>query len=153
MKKFLIFSLLVPVVFLSACSQKTIDNNISAEQSSLASTENVVIAITTATTTAGLPNPASANCAKQDGEIKIVTRDDGGQYGICFFEDNRQCEEWAMLRGDCPVGGLKITGYDNGPQIYCAVTGGEVDINKNTCTIKEQVCGLDDYFNGSCPRS
>ena len=38
-------------------------------------------------------------------------RRDGGQYGICFFDDNRQCEEWALLRGDCPVGGLKVTGY------------------------------------------
>lgn len=153
MKKILILSLLIPVVFLSACSQKTTEKNTSTELSASTSTENVIIATTTATTTVGLPNPASANCTQQGGEIKIVTRDDGGQYGICFFEDNRQCEEWAMLRGDCPVGGLKITGYDNGQQIYCAVTGGEVDINKNTCTIKEQVCGLDDYFNGSCPRS
>jgi putative hemolysin len=32
-----------------------------------------------------------------------------GQYGVCFFEDNRQCEEWALLRGDCPVGGKKVT--------------------------------------------
>jgi putative hemolysin len=153
MKKFLILSLLIPVVFLSACSQKAAEKNTVAGSSVSTSTEGTIIATTTATTTAGLPNPASANCTKQGGEIKIVTRNDGGQYGICFFENNLQCEEWAMLRGDCPVGGLKITDYDNGQQIYCAITGGEVNISKNTCTIKGQVCSLDDYFNGSCPRS
>ena len=54
-------------------------------------------------------NPASENCVKQGGTVSIQTRGDGGQYGVCMFEDNKQCEEWAMLRGDCPVGGIKVT--------------------------------------------
>ena len=44
-----------------------------------------------------------------------------GQYGVCMFEDNRQCEEWALMHGDCPVGGLKITGYENEAEVYCAI--------------------------------
>ena len=58
-----------------------------------------------------IANPASENCAKQGGTLVIQKRGDGGEYGVCMFEDNRQCEEWAMLRGECPVGGIKITGY------------------------------------------
>jgi len=66
-----------------------------------------------APTKQGLANPASVNCTQGGGTLDIRTRPDGGQYGVCVFEDNRQCEEWALLRGDCPAGGLKITGYEN----------------------------------------
>src|SRR5512139_1273126 len=55
-------------------------------------------------TSAQLANPASENCIKQGGTVQIQTRGDGGQFGICLFEDNMQCEEWALLRGECPVG-------------------------------------------------
>ncbi|MDQ7840937.1 MAG: DUF333 domain-containing protein [bacterium] len=58
-----------------------------------------------------IANPASDNCAKQGGTPAIKKRGDGGEYGVWMFADNRQCEEWAMLRGECPVGGIKITGY------------------------------------------
>lgn len=77
------------------------------------------------TTTVGLANPASTNCVDKGGRLEIKTKADGSQYGICYFEDNRQCEEWALLRGECPVGGVKITGYDNEDQSYCAITGGQ----------------------------
>ena len=58
-----------------------------------------------------LANPASENCIAQGGRLVIETASDGGQYGMCLFEDNHQCEEWALLRGTCPVGGIKVTGY------------------------------------------
>jgi putative hemolysin len=44
-----------------------------------------------------LPNPASVDCVKKGGKVVIEKRGDGGEYGICLFEGNRQCEEWAML--------------------------------------------------------
>jgi len=106
---------------------------------------------TTNTDNVGLANPASVNCADKGGQLQIVKRGDGGEYGICYFEDNRQCEEWALMRGDCPVGGLKITGYDNQQQIFCAITGGIVDMAKNTCTIKNNACDLKQYFDDTCP--
>ena len=57
--------------------------------------------------TAGrIANPASVNCIKHGGTLSIRERGDGGEYGVCMFTDNRQCEEWAMFRGKCPVGGL-----------------------------------------------
>ena len=60
---------------------------------------------------AAVANPASANCVSKGGKLIIDRRGDGGDYGVCLFEDNRQCEEWALFRGECPVGGIKVTGY------------------------------------------
>ena len=108
---------------------------------------------------AQLPNPASENCIAQGGTLSIETRGDGGQYGVCLFEDNRQCEEWALLRGDCPVGGLKVTGYVTPAAIYCAITGGEYAVTgesntgdeEGTCTFPDgTVCDVWEYYNGQC---
>jgi hypothetical protein len=110
-------------------------------------------------TAAAIANPASENCIQQGGTLEIQTRGDGGQYGVCFFEDNRQCEEWALLRGDCPLGGLKVTGYITPAAQYCAITGGTYAITGNsgqddeqgTCTFKNgAVCDALDYYNGVC---
>jgi Tol biopolymer transport system component/putative hemolysin len=106
-----------------------------------------------------LANPASENCIEQGGTVSIQTRSDGGQYGICLFEDNRQCEEWALLRGDCPVGGLKVTGYVTPAAVYCAITGGEYAITGNsgaeneqgTCTFNDgSQCDAWEYYDGKC---
>jgi uncharacterized protein len=48
----------------------------------------------------GLANPASINCVKQGGKLQIVDTS-AGQVGICRFPNDKQCEEWAMLRGEC----------------------------------------------------
>ena len=80
-----------------------------------------------------IANPASQNCIDKGGELELKQDSNGGAYGVCFFEDNRQCEEWALMRGDCPDGGVKITGYDNEGQIFCAISGGEVDMQDFTC--------------------
>jgi putative hemolysin len=58
----------------------------------------------------GIANPASVNCINKGGTLSIQKRGDGGEYGICTFEDNWQCEEWALFRGECPAGGKKVTG-------------------------------------------
>jgi len=107
----------------------------------------------------GIANPASENCVKQGGTLSIQKIGSGGEYGICIFEDNRQCEEWALFRGDCPVGGIKITGYITQAAVYCAITGGEYTITgegnteneQGTCTFKnEKTCDVWEYFNGTC---
>ncbi len=109
--------------------------------------------------TGQIANPASENCVKQGGTLSIQTRGDGGEYGICLFEDNRQCEEWAMLRGECPVGGIKVTGYVTSAAQYCAITGGTYTVTGNsnspnetgTCTFKNgQTCDAAAYYNGTC---
>jgi putative hemolysin len=108
---------------------------------------------------AGMANPASVNCTKQGGTLSMETRGDEGQYGVCYFEDNRQCEEWALLRGDCPVGGVKVTGYVTPAGRYCAITGGaykatgtsSAGTEQGTCTFKNgKTCDAWDYYNGKC---
>jgi putative hemolysin len=111
-----------------------------------------------------IANPASQNCIDQGGALTIETRGDGGEYGSCTFEDNRQCEEWALFHGDCPVGGIKVTGYATPAARYCAITGGEYQADEaaaatanqeqGTCTFPSgQICEVWEYYNGTCSRT
>jgi putative hemolysin len=87
---------------------------------------------------AGLTNPASANCIAEGGELRIETAGHG-QYGVCLFEDNRQCEEWALLRRGCPSGGIRVTGYVTPQARYCAIRGGDYVVTREgTATTTEQ---------------
>jgi putative hemolysin len=113
-----------------------------------------------ADSTAKLANPASENCIARGGEVRIETAGSGGQYGVCLFEDNRQCEEWALLRGTCPVGGIKVTGYITPQARYCAIRGGVNAITsqqtgttpeEGTCTLPgEPACDALALYEGSC---
>ncbi|MFA7166579.1 MAG: DUF333 domain-containing protein [Desulfoplanes sp.] len=98
--------------------------------------------------TVQLANPASQNCIKRGGHLKIQKTSGGGEYGVCYFEDNRQCEEWALFRGTCPEGGVKVTGYDSEAQIFCAISGGMVDMHEDTCTIDGQTYNTEKYYHG-----
>jgi putative hemolysin len=53
---------------------------------------------------ASLPNPASVFCEEQGGKTEIRTDAEGGQYGVCIFEDGSKCEEWTFYRGECKPG-------------------------------------------------
>jgi putative hemolysin len=149
MKKLLFLSLAFSFIFLAACTTKT-EEKVSPATPESGKVENGQSESPAANV--GMANPASVNCDKQGGKLKIVTKADGGQYGICYFMDNRQCEEWALLRGACPVGGLKVTGYENEQQVYCAITGGEVNVQKKICLSNSQECGLEEYYSGDCPK-
>ena len=111
------------------------------------------------TSSGQLANPASENCVAVGGKWSIENRVGGGQFGVCYFEDNRQCEEWALLRGDCPVGGVKVTGYVTQAGRYCAIRGGTYAVTgsnsasdeQGTCTLKDGTqCDAWDYYNGKC---
>jgi putative hemolysin len=106
-----------------------------------------------------LANPASQNCVARGGALKIERRADGGQFGVCVFTDNYQCEEWAMFRGECPVGGLRVTGYITPAARYCAITGGRYTVVAKSGAADEQgACALPDgkacdagaYYAGTC---
>lgn len=103
--------------------------------------------------TAKIANPASTNCVAVGGTLKVETLENGGQYGLCYFDDNRACEEWALFHGDCPVGGRKTTGFDTVDQKFCAWRGGETTANINSvCTFKDGTkCPTIDYYKGTCP--
>lgn len=103
--------------------------------------------------TTGLANPASENCVAKGGTLSIQTNGNGGQYGLCTFEDNMACEEWALYRGNCPVGGVKTTGYDNIDQMYCAWVGGStLAVPNSQCTLPDGTsCSTATlYNNGTC---
>lgn len=101
----------------------------------------------------GLANPASQNCLDLGGQLSM-RKNENGEYGVCLFEDNRQCEEWALFRGECPVGGIKITGYDSDAEIYCAITGGQVEAggtSRPMCRRSDGLyCPAEDNLNGRC---
>jgi putative hemolysin len=102
----------------------------------------------------GMANPASQNCIQKGGTLGIK-QNKKGEYGICYFEDNRQCEEWALFRGQCPVGGKKITGYDNDAEIYCAITGGTVECVGTETPMCKRIdgtyCNAQANLDGDCP--
>jgi TolB protein len=106
-----------------------------------------------------MANPASQNCIDQGGTLAFEQRADLGEIGVCYFEDNRQCEEWALFYGDCPAGGVKVTGYATEAGRFCAITGGTyaatsesgADPEQGTCTFANGVvCVAWDYYNGVC---
>lgn len=101
----------------------------------------------------GIANPASTNCLIKGGTLEIK-ENGAGQYGLCYFEDNKACEEWALMREECPEGGMKITGYDTEEQRYCAWLGGHTTTNEGAvCTFDDDsTCALDKLFNGECKR-
>ena len=109
----------------------------------------------------GLANPASQNCVDKGGKLTLEKNRKGGQFGVCTFPDNLQCEEWAMMRGDCPAGGIKVTGFVTSAARYCAITGGAYKVTSGSNTAKEQgtctfksgrTCRATAYFDGTCTR-
>ena len=63
------------------------------------------------------------------------------------------------MRGECPVGGVKVTGYVTPAAQYCAITGGTYAVTGNSgeddeqgdCTFKDGgQCDAWDYYNGKC---
>lgn len=52
----------------------------------------------------GMANPASVYCEDQGGRLEIRTSKDGGQYGMCLFDDGSECDEWAFYQEKCSPG-------------------------------------------------
>ena len=108
-----------------------------------------------------LPAYANLRTARRTARAATYTeqRGDGGEYSVCLFEDNRQCEEWAVARGQCPVGGVKVSGYNTSAARYCAITGGQYTPTGNEGAPDEQApapsmsaqCDVWAYYNGQCP--
>jgi membrane-bound inhibitor of C-type lysozyme/putative hemolysin len=80
---------------------------------------------------------------------------------VCTFPDNLQCEEWAMMRGDCRNGGVKVTGLVTPAARYCAISGGTYKVTSGSNTANEQgtcsfkggkTCRANACFDGACTR-
>jgi putative hemolysin len=48
-------------------------------------------------------DPASLHCADLGGKPVLRKRSDDSPYGVCEFPDGHECEEQALLRGECPA--------------------------------------------------
>ena len=74
----------------------------------------------------GMANPASVNCEDQGGTLEI-RQDVGGEVGYCLFADGSECEEWALMRGECAPGqsNASAAGAETftDPFAYCAAVG------------------------------
>jgi putative hemolysin len=147
----------VSLVFLSILAYNVVYNSLPA----IYNTGGVVVDKPASNTSpiattpnAGVANPASANCLNNGGRLVIAKMGNGGEYGLCYFDDNRACEEWAMYRGECPVGGRKTTGYDTIDQSFCAWSGGDtLAVPNSICTFKDgKTCPTVDFYNGVCSR-
>lgn len=54
-----------------------------------------------------LANPAAVFCKEMGYRYEIRQDPKGNQYGVCIFDDNTECEEWAFYRKECGVSYLK----------------------------------------------
>jgi putative hemolysin len=99
----------------------------------------------------GLPNPASQYCIEKGGKLEMRKDAKGGIHGICIFPGNLQCEEWAMFRGECPLGGIDVKGFSTPGAVTCAVKGGKVLENETKCQLPSgKICQTEDLYQGTC---
>jgi uncharacterized protein len=106
------------------------------------------------------PNPASLNCKKAGGILTIEKRSDGGEYGVCNFKNGLKCEEWAMLVGYCPPGGVDVSELPTDAARYCVLHGGRYHPQpwgsgkSEMCELPGQVlCSVDDFYSGRCGKT
>ena len=116
--------------------------------------------------TIDIANPASAYCEEQGFKVDIRTAQDGSQYGVCMFEDDSECEEWAYYHDECKPGDMEVAqapiatpaGIANPASNYCAEKGGISEIRTaqdgsqyGVCTFPGgKECEEWDLFNGKC---
>ena len=103
--------------------------------------------------TIAMANPASEYCVQAGGVLDIREKPDSSQYGVCIFPNKKECEEWALFRGECPEDGIDVSSYRTVLESYCAITGGEVDEEEGECIFSEEnVCDLEAYYSGECKK-
>ena len=67
------------------------------------------------------------HCEAQGG-TRTLERGPFGEIGVCVFEGNRQCEEWALRLGACLRGGIPVGRYATTSERHCAIRGGQMTI-------------------------
>lgn len=118
----------------------------------------VMLSFTATAQTARIANPASVNCEKQGGVLSIEKRGDGGEYGLCRFGERKACEEWALMRLECPAGGVDLTPYATPAARYCVAVGGvlsllpgQTDERQGDCHLPEsKTCPVAKLYDGGC---
>lgn len=95
---------------------------------------------------------AYAKCVDNGGFVTTARRGTWGYYQVCNFEDDMNCELYALYEGQCPVGGVKTIGYSTTAQVFCALRGGQPMGNENgQCKMPDgQICATDAVYQGNC---
>ncbi|MGQ3073916.1 MAG: putative hemolysin [Ferrovibrionaceae bacterium] len=110
---------------------------------------------------ATMANPAAMNCARLGGTSERLVRGTLGEVGICRFKNGRACEEWALMRGECPESGVDEKPYATVEGRFCVLRGGilsleagQTDERRGTCFLPEsRNCPVEAYWLGQCPRN
>lgn len=97
-----------------------------------------------------LANPASEICVAKGGTAVMANRPGLGQYGVCLWGTDRQCEEWALFRGACPEGGVDVSAMVTPEERFCAITGNEI-MSGDKCRVGGVLCDIEEFFLGQCP--
>ena len=116
--------------------------------------------------TIDIANPASAYCEEQGFKLEIRAAQDGSQYGVCVFEDDSECEEWAYYRDECKPGDMDVApapvatsaGIANPASNYCTEKGGTSEIRTAQDGTQYGVCRFSNgsecdewaFFRGEC---
>ena len=116
--------------------------------------------------TVTIANPASVYCEEQGFKLETRTDQDNNQYGVCMFEDETECEEWAYYRGECKPGDMDVApaptatpaGIANPAATYCVEQGGTSEIRTAEDGSQSGVCVFPDgseceewaFFRGEC---
>ncbi|HSL47282.1 MAG TPA: DUF333 domain-containing protein [Anaerolineales bacterium] len=143
-------AIILSLLLLSACSTQTPQP----------------ITVTATLDTITIANPASAYCEEQGFKLEIRTAQDNNQYGVCMFDDDTECEEWAYYRDECKPGDMDIApaptaapaGIANPASAYCAEQGGASEIRTEEDGSQSAVCTFPDgseceewaFFGGEC---
>lgn len=104
-----------------------------------------------------MANPASVKCVEDGGKLSIRIDTDGGQYGVCIFDDGNECEEWAYFRGECQEPQDKpICTTEDKPvcalvEIQCITTPCDpvLETFENHCLAEEQMSVIS-FVDGKC---
>lgn len=98
-----------------------------------------------------LANPASVYCAKVGGKTRIEKLPSDDEIGICSFKHKMECEEWALFRKNCPIGGVSTKNI-NKEERYCVILGGK--FANNLCKLpNKHSCNILDLYNQKCKKN
>lgn len=51
-----------------------------------------------------LANPAAKKCVDEGFRYEVRKNVQGGEYGVCIFKDNTECNDWGYFRSECKPG-------------------------------------------------
>ena len=89
----------------------------------------------------GMANPSSVYCSGL-GYTEVTRETDAGQYGVCIFPDESECDSWDFLAGRCGA-----------ERSYCVQQGYKLRPGENvgTCVFDDgSSCDEYQYFQGQC---